>query len=324
MPVPPSPGRSSERADNTAIATSPAPATSPRRPTTIRIPPAIATKARRPRLIRGLRSQPRRPSSAGPSPSASRYVVRTRLGSPASTASRKASAWTSYGSRTLATLVTPAGSRKTASQLSVSSSVARRIVVLRSAEVTSSSMTGGATSRVLTNEPTAPEREPQDGRGRADDFDDTVRRRRRDPGRGRTDDRRVADEEPSQVVEVGRLFDDLAAALVEPAPPVRGRGVVQPASDHELGRPVVEPAADLGQEVETPPVVADGDHKPGPLDRARDPGGAASSSAASGFSTRNGMPRAISSSQAAGVRYGGVQTNTMSGCCSSSRRVVSV
>ena len=91
-------------------------------------------------------------------------------------------------------------------------------------------------------------------------------------GRRRTDDRRLAHQQSRQVVQVGRLFDDLPAALLGPAPPGRTRRRIEPARDHELGRRPVEPLADLGQDVEGAEVVADGDDEPGALDRGRQPG----------------------------------------------------
>ena len=47
---------------------------------------------------------------------------------------------------------------------------------------------------------------------------------------------RLAHELPREVVEVGRLLDDLAAALVRAAPPRRPGRRVEPAGDDELRR----------------------------------------------------------------------------------------
>ena len=85
-------------------------------------------------------------------------------------------------------------------------------------------MTGGATRRVLTNEPMAPaakrrvaEVEPTTSTTRSAGGDGTRRARRPDHGR-------LARKVAGKIVEVGRLLHDLAAALVDPSPPV-GAGV---------------------------------------------------------------------------------------------------
>ena len=70
---------------------------------------------------------------------------------------------------------------------------------------------------------------------------------------------------------MGRLLDDLAAALVDPAPPGRRWCPIQPARDDQTRRIGGQTLADLGHDVERAEVVADGDDEAGPVDRVGQP-----------------------------------------------------
>ena len=124
-------------------------------------------------------------------------------------------------------------------------------------ETNSISIVADASRRVLANDPIAPLAKRRTAAVLSTTFE--PRREISDVhGRRRPDHRRLAHQQSRQVVQVGRLLDDLAAALFRPAPPGRTRRRVEPAGDDELRRRAVEPVADLGQDVERAEVVADG------------------------------------------------------------------
>ena len=87
----------------------------------------------------------------------------------------------------------------------------------------------------------------------------------------------------SEVVEVGRLLDDLAAAPVGAPPPCGSGRRVQPAPGHGLSGPLAEPLAQLRQRLEAAEVVADRDDEPPFGDEA-----------ATGGARRRPWPRAAS------------------------------
>ena len=73
--------------------------------------------------------------------------------------------------------------------------------------------------------------------------------------------RPLAEQQAGQVVEVGRLLDDLSTALRDVAPPGRSRRGARPARHEEVRRPFGERGPELGQEVEAAPLVADRGHE---------------------------------------------------------------
>ena len=86
----------------------------------------------------------------------------------------------------------------------------------------------------------------------------------------------LADEPSRQVVEVGGLLDDLAAASRFAPPPRGSRRLRQPARRHESRRIPGKPLADFGHRLEAAQVVADRRHQAALQDRGRDPGRAGS------------------------------------------------
>ena len=115
----------------------------------------------------------------------------------------------------------------------------------------------------LANDPTAPRLEPQD---RGSGVSNVAHRAAPGSSGGRPDDSGFADQEPRQVVQVGRLLDDLAAALVDPAPPGGRRGLGEPPGHDEARRPVRETTPQVPDEVQRSQVVTDRDDQAGPLD----------------------------------------------------------
>ena len=80
------------------------------------------------------------------------------------------------------------------------------------------------------------------------------------------DDLGLTRQQPRQVEQVGRLLDDLAAALTGVRPPGRWRRLGEPPSDDQSGRRDFQAGAKLGKEIERSKVVADRDDQPGPFD----------------------------------------------------------
>ena len=92
------------------------------------------------------------------------------------------------------------------------------------------------------------------------------RRRRCLVQRGGAHDLGLADKQPREVIEVGGLLDDLAAAVVDAQPPGRCWRSVRPARGDEAGGVGGQPGADLGELLERAQVIAHGHDQPA-LDR---------------------------------------------------------
>ena len=90
--------------------------------------------------------------------------------------------------------------------------------------------------------------------------------------RHRADHVGFADQVASEVVQVGRLLDHLAAALPNPRPPGRWRRAAEPAGHDHPRRPLRQPIAELGHEVQRAEVVADRHDQAGPFDGGGQPG----------------------------------------------------
>ena len=137
-------------------------------------------------------------------------------------------------------------------------------------DTNSTSITAEASRRLLANEPTAPPSKRSTA-AVASATSTSGGDRGRVARRGGADHDRLAEDQPGQVVQMGRLLDDLAAALVDPAPPGRRWRPIQPARDDQARRIGGQTLADLGHDVERAEVVADGDDEAGPVDRVGQP-----------------------------------------------------
>ena len=90
--------------------------------------------------------------------------------------------------------------------------------------------------------------------------------------RHRADHVGLADQVASEVVQVGRLLDHLAATLPNLRPPGRRRRAPEPAGHHHPRRSLRQSVTELGHEVQPAEVVAHRHDQAGPFDGSGQPG----------------------------------------------------